>query len=361
MSISGLKSAVDDIMQQIYRDVDLSVCKRASRAERESAGKLGDVTLTYGEIEVPQFVDILLPHARSLPSPVFLDAGAGVGRPVAVAALLLPVVAAHGYESIKSLVASGQEPMARTREVLSSLGRTCEVLLEERDFTAISWKPYGLVFANSTCYDDALMERIGVRAVDLQLGAVLITFTQPVGPQAPWLKLHGEGTCMTMSWGHATVYVHERVHCDEVDGAPVSPRGAAPPALSSDLPVPSGDAADMQSPQGAALRSRKAQWYRAAPEPGAAGRAEFEAPDLDTCSPPRADASAHDPALTSPQGTALRQAQRARFAAAHPRPATWSQGAAEAAATSPASMLPPMSPISTPTGKDGAPLPSMHL
>jgi hypothetical protein len=64
-----------------------------------------------------------------------------------------------------------------------------------------------LGFANSTCYDEPLMERLAAVADCMPDGAFFITFTRRL-PSIHWEVLDKQR--QVMSWGDATVFIHKK-------------------------------------------------------------------------------------------------------------------------------------------------------
>jgi hypothetical protein len=75
------------------------------------------------------------------------------------------------------------------------------------DFVVKDWSDADLVFANSTCFNDELMDRLAEKAVHLRKGAFVVTFTRSL-QRDEFDVLEGE--TMQMSWGGATVYIHQK-------------------------------------------------------------------------------------------------------------------------------------------------------
>ena len=75
------------------------------------------------------------------------------------------------------------------------------------------WSDGDVLFANSTCFDDALMKKVAGQAVTLKKGAVFITFTKRL-PSHHFEVL--EHQMYQMSWGGATVYIQQKMTDPEV-------------------------------------------------------------------------------------------------------------------------------------------------
>ena len=73
---------------------------------------------------------------------------------------------------------------------------------------AIDWTDGDVVFANSTCFSNELMDGIASRAQAMADGALLITFSTAIN--SLWFKVVYKKR-YTMSWGPATVFIHVKL------------------------------------------------------------------------------------------------------------------------------------------------------
>ncbi len=65
------------------------------------------------------------------------------------------------------------------------------------------------MFANSTCFDDRLVQKISERANKLKIGTRVITFTTSLNnPNFEIIDTKQFG----MSWGTATCYIHLKIN-----------------------------------------------------------------------------------------------------------------------------------------------------
>lgn len=70
------------------------------------------------------------------------------------------------------------------------------------------WTDGDVVFANSTCFAEDTLAAIADRAVSLRPGARIVTFTTAL--KTPWLRVLLKKR-YRMSWGPATVFVHQKL------------------------------------------------------------------------------------------------------------------------------------------------------
>lgn len=99
------------------------------------------------------------------------------------------------------------------KEYLAQVGQTHRTRIEftQGDMTDLSvkdWSDGDIIFANSTCFDDALMHLIAEKAVVLKKGTIFITLTKKVPSQHFKVLEH---QLYQMSWGGATVFISQKI------------------------------------------------------------------------------------------------------------------------------------------------------
>ena len=257
LSVSAGDGDADLVAAQIYKEVvvgsmPLVLAKELSKMERKET-KRSETTLIYGEISFPAMAAILekikneygKPRTVTVPAPegggddaaaasasaqpssfefggvmqepgvdVLVDLGSGAGKPVFAAAALYPFKRVIGIEILESLHGAALEVLekwdaeARPRLAARPGGVDTEVVLLQGDFLAWGLRDWpseaDVVVANSTCYDDRLMHRIGEAAARMKQGAIVVTLTRHL-PSPFFHILFCEA--MHMSWGEATVYI----------------------------------------------------------------------------------------------------------------------------------------------------------
>eukprot|EP01041_Mallomonas_annulata_P007443 gene7443-15223_t len=218
--------------QAIYDDLvssfPTSVGKASSKKEREDL-KLNSSTLVYGEISFEAFGITFEKIKKIYGRPnvgssgpngfmqtrggIFYDLGSGTGKPVVAAAILNNFDICYGIEILEGLHtislemhteynARGKPRLNRDIQTELSFLRGDILNMSVRD-----WRDGDVVFANSTCFDDALMADIAHTAVAMKRGAFFITFTKRL-PSTEFAVLEYE--MHQMSWGGATVYIHQK-------------------------------------------------------------------------------------------------------------------------------------------------------
>merc|ERR1712146_416915 len=76
------------------------------------------------------------------------------------------------------------------------------------NFICIDWSDADVCFANSTCFDDVIMGALAKQAVNMKKGSFFISLTKRL-PSSEFKVIENE--LYNMSWGGATVYVHQKI------------------------------------------------------------------------------------------------------------------------------------------------------
>jgi|LauGreSuBDMM15SN_2_FD.fasta_scaffold59987_1 SAM-dependent methyltransferase len=207
----------------------LAVGKAASKKEREDL-VLKATTLVYGEISFEAFGVVIEKIKKIYGKPdvgssgekgvlqnrggLFYDLGHGTGKAVVAAAILHNFDQCIGFEILEGLFSISLDMQAayNTRGKSKLTDREfdtfCTFLHADfLDVKAKDWRDGDVVFANSTCYDDELMNRIAMLALGMKRGSFFVTFTKRL-PTNDFTVV--EHTMERMSWGEATVYIHQK-------------------------------------------------------------------------------------------------------------------------------------------------------
>lgn len=203
----------ETMFQAIYQHHSLDISKQASIIERKNSKSKKDLSLTYGEIEYKSFYRILCMvqsiDNSSTNETIFYDLGSGSGRAIIAATLTQNFQNAKGIEILSSLydISKAVESiyLESYRHLLHQSTGSMEFILGS--ILDYDWSDGDIVFVNSTCFTDDLMNQVSQKANLLSPGAIVITFTNSL--TSTWFDIINT-TRYEMSWGPATVYIHRR-------------------------------------------------------------------------------------------------------------------------------------------------------
>lgn len=151
---------------------------------------------------------------------IFYDLGSGTGKALFVARLTQDFVKCLGVEILHGLHCQAAKIVDRfnasTKQLLA-LGQPQYAQVFEGSFLDYDWSDGDVIFANSTCFSEELMQSLSDQAERLKPGAIVVTFTKGLTSRAFELL---ERKRYRMSWGPATVFIHRRLG---FDGKPVGP------------------------------------------------------------------------------------------------------------------------------------------
>ncbi len=83
-----------------------------------------------------------------------------------------------------------------------------EITLHHSDFRLIDWSDGDVVFANSTCFDEQLMNDLARACEKLKLGTMVVTLTK--GLNSTHFQVV-ESKQYPMSWGMATAITQKKI------------------------------------------------------------------------------------------------------------------------------------------------------
>ncbi|ETV94615.1 hypothetical protein H310_11877 [Aphanomyces invadans] len=200
------------LFDSLYLDYPLEQGKAISRQEREDNGMLTQKSLVYGEVDYLAFLATL----RKIPIEphwTFTDLGSGTGRAVFIARLNFDFSRCTGIEILRGLHDAAADVCSNYNEFVRPVVSTTSTPLEASFFHCslldLDWSHTDVCFANSTCFDSALIAAMAEKASAMRPGSYFITFTKPLPADiAPFDIVDKERR--NMSWGPATVYIHQR-------------------------------------------------------------------------------------------------------------------------------------------------------
>ena len=178
--------------------------------------------LVYGEIEYDPFKIILDTAINGLSKcNKFVDLGSGCGRALFMTALLTDFKHICGYEILQDLHLKALEfcrlCQNYTYDTTTYDLRNSSFLDDNNNNNSnndgskkdvIDWYDADLVFANSTCFPETLMDKVEEACKRLKVGSRIITFTSKFESKKHFKLIFTQR--MSMSWGPATVFIQER-------------------------------------------------------------------------------------------------------------------------------------------------------
>ena len=203
----------ENLFDALYSDCPLSYAKALSKGERLEKDLNSDKNLIYGEVEFASFNKILR-KINADPGSTFYDLGSGSGRAVFIARLTQDFKVCRGIEILDSLHIASLELENKYYQYFKEyLNQTMEQDVEfiRGSLLKYDWSDGDVVFMNSTCFSDELMEDIASKAKDLKPGAFVVSFTK--GLQSDCFEVLEQKRYL-MSWGPATVFIHRRLKED---------------------------------------------------------------------------------------------------------------------------------------------------
>lgn len=173
----------------------------------------------YGEVEYEAFqaiLEIALTGMKKDRLVKFVDLGSGLGKACFWTALTTPFSQIHGIEIIDRLLLKSKyicdkiQRDFRRRDMPDTIMRSVSLVQGNflKDQHRATWIDADVILANSTCFTEALMDKIAKMSTDMRKGARFISFTYPLKSDE-WKILYRQQ--LAMSWGPATVFIQERL------------------------------------------------------------------------------------------------------------------------------------------------------
>eukprot|EP00750_Incisomonas_marina_P015552 INCI18365.1.p1 GENE.INCI18365.1~~INCI18365.1.p1 ORF type:complete len:757 (+),score=98.09 INCI18365.1:25-2295(+) len=230
-----------DIVSRLHGDLfppvnSTEVAHSLSDKERMKTDRLAVKSLTYGEIRIDSFHDLLCRRVLGRYAPnewrmaskegtstsattcqqlSFMDLGSGTGAAVFAAAIAFPFKSCSGVEILASLHTRAEEALAhwqnnaafRSRLPNHSLRTAIHLRCGDLSTASTELKTVNVGFANSTLFDAPLMARLATVAGNMAPGSLFVTFSKDI-PCAHWEVL--ERYQAMMSWGVCVVIIQRK-------------------------------------------------------------------------------------------------------------------------------------------------------
>jgi SAM-dependent methyltransferase len=207
------------LYDELFQDTSLEVGKTLSKKERDQKNLNEEKSLIYGEVEYQSFYRVLR-QINAQPGLTFYDLGSGTGKAVFAARLTQDFGKCIGIEILEGLHSQARNVVdkynTKYRQVLCST-QNQHASVYVGSFLEYDWSDGDVVFANSTCFDDNLMNDMSQMAENLKPGSIVVTFTKGLTSGSFQLI---ERKRYKMSWGPATVFIHRRLNHDGTSVGP---------------------------------------------------------------------------------------------------------------------------------------------
>ena len=151
---------------------------------------------------------------------IFYDLGSGTGKAVIAMSLFAPFKKLVGFElleglwnlSIKSKIFYDKTITDKFMKynALFNIDGTNKIEFYNGDFMRQKWNNGMIIFANSTCFSNDLMDKIGIKAnAECEVDSIVITISKKIN------NLNNDWECKNvfkrlMSWGIGSIYIYIR-------------------------------------------------------------------------------------------------------------------------------------------------------
>lgn len=201
------RATAKTIFEKLYGDVNGRSISLAGRQAHDYKSK----SFVYGEVLFDSFSDILL-ETNPQPGQVFYDFGSGTGKGVFIAHLMYDYAQSVGVEFVDTLYDSSAEVLKRYEtEILPTIKQDIgdkKISFVLGDILDVDVSNIDLIFMNSTCFQDDLMEGLENTLLKMKPGAQIISLSKSLkGPAFEVRKRR----MAEFSWGEATVFFQRKL------------------------------------------------------------------------------------------------------------------------------------------------------
>jgi SAM-dependent methyltransferase len=198
--------------EEIFNDLFANVDGYALASQgKQKLGKY-DSHLTYGEISWDSFLDIIAEVQYLNDHKIFYDLGSGTGKAVIAAALLGNFSHVLGVELLPELYKEAKKVLLKfnknVRPNLHPANQKVVVDYIHNDLFDHDWSNGDVVFMQTTCFNENLMERLEEQAESLKPGSMVITLSKYL--RSPSFKIVTQKK-YPFGWGEATVFIHKKI------------------------------------------------------------------------------------------------------------------------------------------------------
>lgn len=194
------------IFTKLYEKIDGRSLSLKGREDQSLSSK----SFVYGEV-VPESFYQVIADLHPQPGEVFYDLGSGTGKAVILAHLLFDFKRVTGIELLDSLHNAAADVVERyEKEFRPELkkyvdNRECKVI--HGDILQADFRDADIIFMNSTCFQDDLMQAIEPKLEVIHANAHVISLSKPLKSNYFYQYKH---KLYEFSWGQATAFYHRK-------------------------------------------------------------------------------------------------------------------------------------------------------
>lgn len=195
------------IFESLYEEVN----GRALSLEGREQMQLTSKSYVYGEVVFDHFVQ-LLKDANPPPGAIFCDCGSGTGKAVFIGHLAFDFKRSMGIELVDNLYnASAQVLEKYNKEVRPTIADEVgdrKIGFFHGSFLDGDFSDVDLVFMNSTCFQEDLMDAIELNLDFMKPGSQVISLSKSL--RSPRFEMYRQ-QMYEFSWGQATAFYHRKI------------------------------------------------------------------------------------------------------------------------------------------------------
>lgn len=197
---------VKKLFNQLYEKVDGRALSLRGREEMELKSK----SYVYGEVVPDSFYEFMQ-DVQPKSSDVFYDLGSGTGKAIFLAHWFFEFKKCIGIELLDPLYNASVEALKKyEEEIRPKLHNKLEhsqIQLIHGDILKMDYSDADIVFVNSTCFQEDLMNALDEKLECLRPNAHIITLSKPLKSPAYYQYKH---KLYDFSWGQATAFYHRK-------------------------------------------------------------------------------------------------------------------------------------------------------
>lgn len=195
-----------EIFDKLYANVDGRSLSLKGREDQQLTSK----AYVYGEV-VPNSFFAMLTEVDPRPGQVFYDLGSGTGKAVMLSHLLFPFAESKGIELVDGLYNASAEVLKHyekdIRPTILNEVDDRKVITFHGDFFKFDVSDADVIFMNSTCFPDELMEGMNILLESTKPHTHIISLSKPLKPESYYQY---KSKMFDFSWGQATAFFHRK-------------------------------------------------------------------------------------------------------------------------------------------------------